>query len=239
MAAWATLLHVLLPQALIGETDIRNPGGQTPQRRVLSHAEGLATHAGTNGAADVRKSKRAGELVRCERPKTLADGLRGRMGDLTWPIVRDFVDDVITVTEEQIIDAMQLCFERMKVCLYFWPYCRPLSDCLEVCILPCPVAEESTNAPNQHKEAAASLPVGVGLGSVAGYSVCEHLPIVPGVQLVVEPSGAVGLAAVLTDTFQSQARYQDKRIGIVLCGGNVDLAAMGLWKQLRSAVQQL
>ena len=37
------------------------------------------------------------------------------MGDLTWPIVRDFVDDVITVSEEQIIDAMQLCFERLKV----------------------------------------------------------------------------------------------------------------------------
>lgn len=67
----------------------------------------------------------------------------------------------------------------------------------------------------------------------------EHLPNAPGVQLVVEPSGAVGLAAALTDEFQSQARYQGKRIGIVLCGGNMDLAALGLWKQLRSAVEQL
>lgn len=88
-----------------------------------------ATHAGTNGAADVQMSKRAGELVRCERPKTLADGLRGRMGNLTWPIVRDFVDDVITVSEEQIIDAMQLCFERMKVCLYFCHHCWASSEC--------------------------------------------------------------------------------------------------------------
>ena len=79
--------------------------------------------AGTNGAADVLRSKQAGELVQCERPKTLADGLRGRMGDLTWPIVRDFVDDVITVSEEEIIDAMQLCFERMKV----WSYLRHLA----------------------------------------------------------------------------------------------------------------
>ena len=54
-------------------------------------------------------------MVQCERPKTLADGLRGRLGDLTWPIVRDFVDDIITVSEREIIDAMQLCFERMKV----------------------------------------------------------------------------------------------------------------------------
>lgn len=60
-------------------------------------------------------SKAAGRLVPCERPVTIADGLRGRMGDLTWPIIRDFVDDVIIVTEEEIVDAMQLCYERMKV----------------------------------------------------------------------------------------------------------------------------
>ena len=58
-------------------------------------------------------------------------------------------------------------------------------------------------------------------------------------QLVVEPSGAVGLAAVLTDAFRRQPRYKGKRIGVVLCGGNVDLAAQGLWKQLRSAVDAL
>ena len=94
-----------------------------------------AAHAGTNGAADVQRSKQAGELVQCERPKTLADGLRGRMGDLTWPIVRDFVDDVISVSEEQIIDAMQLCFERMKVSPAVIPDCpcKPaaVSRCLE------------------------------------------------------------------------------------------------------------
>ena len=39
----------------------------------------------------------------------------GRMGDLTWPIVRDLVDDVIPVSEEEIVDAMRICFERMKV----------------------------------------------------------------------------------------------------------------------------
>ena len=39
----------------------------------------------------------------------------GRLGDLTWPIVRDFVDGVITVSEEEILEAMKLCFERMKV----------------------------------------------------------------------------------------------------------------------------
>ncbi len=57
----------------------------------------------------------AGRLVKCEKPITIADGLRGRMGDLTWPIIKNFVDDVVTVSEKEIVDAMKLCFERMKV----------------------------------------------------------------------------------------------------------------------------
>ena len=86
------------------------PGASADMSPSLSSAL-----VGTNGAADALKSKQAGHLVQCERPKTLADGLRGRLGDLTWPIVRDFVDDIITVSEQEIIDAMQLCFERLKV----------------------------------------------------------------------------------------------------------------------------
>ena len=84
--------------------------------------------AGTNGAADALESKQAGHLVQCERPKTLADGLRGRLGDLTWPIVRDFVDDIISVSEQEIIVAMQLCFERMKVCSHAHAVMSPLAD---------------------------------------------------------------------------------------------------------------
>jgi threonine dehydratase len=41
--------------------------------------------------------------------------LAGRLGDLTWPIVRDKVDDVITVTENEIVKAMCLAMERLKV----------------------------------------------------------------------------------------------------------------------------
>ena len=37
------------------------------------------------------------------------------MGDLTWPIIRDFVDGVIVVSEEEILEAMKLTFERLKV----------------------------------------------------------------------------------------------------------------------------
>ena len=179
--------------------------------------------------------------MQCERPKTLADGLRGRMGDLTWPIVRDFVDDVITVSEQQIIDAMQLCFERMKVYLAVHLTSTPsLQLCLECLLFPPSLPRillhllcqrgHCTITETQQPHSSANL------GNAGS---CDNLSSNPDVQLVVEPSGAVGLAAALTDTFGSQPRYQGKRIGIVLCGGNMDLASLGLWKQLRSAVEQL
>ncbi len=72
--------------------------------------------AGLNNAADVAASKDAGRIVECARPVTIADGLRGRMGDLTWPIIKDLVDEVVTVSEQEIVAAMRLLFERMKVC---------------------------------------------------------------------------------------------------------------------------
>ena len=75
-----------------------------------------AEPVGVNDAADVYQSKKAGELQKqVAKPKTLADGLQARMGDMTWPIIRDLVDDVIVVKEEEIVKAMQLIYERMKV----------------------------------------------------------------------------------------------------------------------------
>jgi serine racemase len=45
-------------------------------------------------------------------------------------------------------------------------------------------------------------------------------------QLVVEPSGAVGLAAVLSEQFGAHPRLQGcRRVGVILCGGNVDVGA--------------
>jgi threonine dehydratase len=37
------------------------------------------------------------------------------MGDLTWPIIRDKVDAAVMVSESEIVDAMRMVFERMKV----------------------------------------------------------------------------------------------------------------------------
>ncbi|PON86423.1 D-serine ammonia-lyase [Trema orientale] len=67
------------------------------------------------GANDAALSKAAGKLIALQEINTVADGLRGMLGSLTWPVVRDFVDDVITVEDSEIIEAMKLCYENLKV----------------------------------------------------------------------------------------------------------------------------
>ena len=105
------------------------------------------------GADDAAQSLAAGELIPQTNPQTIADGLLTSLGDLTWPIIRDHVEAVITVEDEAIVEAMRLLWERAK--------------------------------------------------------------------LVVEPSGAVGLAAALTSSFQSLENLQ--QVAVVLTGGNVNL----------------
>ena len=105
-------------------------------------------------ADDATRSFRSGELHTVHDPPTIADGLRTpSLGRITFPLVREHVADMHTVTEEEIVEAMRFLWERMK--------------------------------------------------------------------LVVEPSGAVPLAALLADP----EPYRGMRVGIVLSGGNVDLAA--------------
>lgn len=103
------------------------------------------------GADDAYRSFRAGELIASKSPKTIADGLLTSLGDKTFPIVWEFLDDIVTVSEEGIIEAMRCIWERMKI--------------------------------------------------------------------IVEPSAVVPLGALLTRRLDAT----DKRIGIILSGGNVDL----------------
>jgi len=67
------------------------------------------------GADDAARSKARGELVPQTGPNTIADGLLTSMGDLTWPVVRDLVEGVITVREDEIVQAMRLAWERAKM----------------------------------------------------------------------------------------------------------------------------
>jgi len=66
-------------------------------------------------ADDAFRSMKAGRIIPSENPETIADGLRTSLGDTTFPIIRDLVDDIVLVTEEEIITAMQTIFERMKI----------------------------------------------------------------------------------------------------------------------------
>jgi threonine dehydratase len=64
------------------------------------------------------KSKAAGMMVRIPTPTSIADGLlANHLGQHTWPIIRDSVERVFTVSEDQIRSAMRLVWERMKQCI--------------------------------------------------------------------------------------------------------------------------
>jgi threonine dehydratase/serine racemase len=107
------------------------------------------------GADDAARSKASGAFVPQTSPHTIADGLRTSLGTLTWPVVRDVVHRIETVSEDEIVAAMRLVFERMK--------------------------------------------------------------------LVIEPSAAVSVAVALR---QGALRDDEKNVGVILCGGNVDLDAL-------------
>jgi threonine dehydratase/serine racemase len=67
------------------------------------------------GADDAARSKAAGRFIPQTGPNTIADGLLTSLGQLTWPIIRDQVERIFTVTEDQIKSAMRLVWERMKL----------------------------------------------------------------------------------------------------------------------------
>ncbi len=106
------------------------------------------------GAADAILSFKSGSIQKAPYVKTIADGLLTYLGDKTFPIIQQNVTDILTVSDEEIIGAMRLLWERMKI--------------------------------------------------------------------VVEPSGAVSLATVL----KNPEIFKGKRIGIIITGGNVDLAKL-------------
>lgn len=67
------------------------------------------------GADDAYRSFYSGKFVPSVAPKTIADGLLTSLGSYTFPIIREFVSDIVTVEEVNIIEAMRLVYERMKI----------------------------------------------------------------------------------------------------------------------------
>lgn len=113
--------------------------------------ETLVIGAEPAGADDAQRSLRGGKHITSQTPDTIADGLRTTLGHRNYAILRRTVRDVVTVSEEGIVSAMQLLWTRTK-------------------------------------------------------------------QLV-EPSAAVGLAAVM----EHGARFRNKKVAVILTGGNMDL----------------
>ncbi|AVR98230.1 threo-3-hydroxy-L-aspartate ammonia-lyase [Pseudoduganella armeniaca] len=73
---------------------------------------GVEPEAGNDGQQSFRK----GEIVHIDTPQTIADGAQTQhMGQLTFPIVRRDVDDILTVSDAQLVDAMRFYASRMKI----------------------------------------------------------------------------------------------------------------------------
>ncbi|MEH6570580.1 MAG: beta-hydroxyaspartate dehydratase BhcB [Halioglobus sp.] len=66
-------------------------------------------------ADDAARSFKAGHIIADDAPDTIADGLKVPLKELTWHFVSNYVTDILTATEEEIIDAMKLTWKRMKI----------------------------------------------------------------------------------------------------------------------------
>ena len=100
---------------------------------------------------DAYRSLQSGKIETNTSTNTIADGLKTQLGNINFPIIQKHVSEIIRVEEQEIVDAMKLIWERMKI--------------------------------------------------------------------IIEPSCAVPFAALL----KNKERFQNRKIGIVLSGGNVDL----------------
>jgi threonine dehydratase len=81
-------------------------------------------------ADDAFRSLRAGHIIADDAPDTVADGLKVPLKDLTWHFVKSHVTDILTASEQEIIDAMRLTWARMKIVIE--PSCAvPLATILK------------------------------------------------------------------------------------------------------------
>lgn len=66
-------------------------------------------------ADDAYRSFKAGHIIADDAPSTIADGLKVPLKELTWHFVSNHVEDILVATEQEIIDAMYLTWQRMKI----------------------------------------------------------------------------------------------------------------------------
>ena len=81
-------------------------------------------------ADDAYRSFKAGHIIADDAPNTVADGLKVPLKELTWHFVSNHVTDILTASEQEIIDAMKLTWQRMKIVME--PSCAvPLATILK------------------------------------------------------------------------------------------------------------
>ncbi|MEM7086822.1 MAG: pyridoxal-phosphate dependent enzyme [Bacteroidota bacterium] len=114
-------------------------------------------------ADDAFRSLQSGTIETNKTAMTIADGLRTNLGDINFPIIKTLVPEIIRVTEDEIVNAMRLIWERLKI--------------------------------------------------------------------VIEPSSAVPIAALLSE----KNRFQNKKIGIMISGGNIDVENLPFVKPIKGA----
>jgi threo-3-hydroxy-L-aspartate ammonia-lyase len=93
-------------------------GGLISGCATIGTSLGVKRVVGVEPAAgdDWRRSFAAGERVTIDVPRTIADGLQTHApGVLTWEVASRLVDEVVTVTDDQIVEAMRFAFERLKL----------------------------------------------------------------------------------------------------------------------------
>ena len=66
-------------------------------------------------ADDAWRSMKEGRIIPSQNPKTIADGLLTSLGTLTFPIIQQNVEQIVTVSEQGIIEAMKFVWERAKI----------------------------------------------------------------------------------------------------------------------------
>jgi len=67
------------------------------------------------GADDAFQSFRQGKIIECERPNSICDGLLGTVGNLPFSIIQQYVDDIYTVSDEDVIEALKLIWQHLKI----------------------------------------------------------------------------------------------------------------------------
>jgi threo-3-hydroxy-L-aspartate ammonia-lyase len=79
----------------------------SPETRVI----GVQPEAGD----DARRSLEAGHRVEIPIPRTICDGQQAPIGENTWAIISERVDEVVVASDEEVVDAMRFAFERLKL----------------------------------------------------------------------------------------------------------------------------